>query len=72
MDRIEKSASPVESTSGGPLNRNSTGQVGNRRKMGRYNGDAWNIPRKIMLHHEMPGIKRQIALTWGFEGSAIG
>jgi len=39
--------------------------------MGRYNGDAWNIPRKIMLHHEIPAIKRQIALTAGFEGSVF-
>jgi len=29
MERIEKSASPTESTSGGPLKRNSTGQAGN-------------------------------------------
>jgi len=37
--------------------------------MGRYNDKAWNIPRKSMLHHEMPAIKRQISLTAGFEGS---
>jgi len=36
--------------------------------MGRYNDKAWNIPSKIMHHHEIPANKRQMALTAGFEG----
>ena len=44
IERIEKSASPAESASGGPLKRNSTGQAGNSLKTCRYNDEACRSP----------------------------